>query len=93
MLSLSLSRAPSLLLSHIHTHIHTHARTHTHTHTLSLSLSLSFSLTFGLYVGRAMGSQRAVDATLPEDELKAKALELKRQGKYIPMHLKRYLVK
>jgi hypothetical protein len=40
-----------------------------------------------------MGSQRAVDATLPEDELKAKALELKRQGKYIPMHLKRYLVK
>lgn len=41
----------------------------------------------------AMGSQRAVDATLPEDELKAKALELKRQGKYIPMHLKRYLAK
>jgi serine/threonine protein phosphatase PrpC len=42
---------------------------------------------------KAMGSQRAVDATLPEDELMAKALELKRQGKYIPMHLKRYLTK
>lgn len=39
----------------------------------------------------SMGSQRAVDATLPDDELKAKAMELKRQGKYIPMHLKRYL--
>ena len=55
--------------------------------------TLLVSLTFDVCEGRAMGSQRAVDATLPEDELKAKALELKRQGKYIPMHLKRYLVK
>ena len=38
-----------------------------------------------------MAEQKAVDATLPEDELRAKAAELKRQGKYIPMHLKRYL--
>jgi len=40
---------------------------------------------------QAMAEQKAVDATLPEDELRAKAAELKRQGKYIPMHLKRYL--
>jgi hypothetical protein len=39
----------------------------------------------------AMGSQRAVDATLDDDELRAKAAELKRLGKYIPMHLKQYL--
>ena len=39
----------------------------------------------------ALAEQRKNDAKLSEEELVAKANELKRQGKYVPRHLQVYL--
>lgn len=39
----------------------------------------------------ALAEQRQNDATLSNEELVAKACELRRQGKYIPRHLRAFL--